>query len=599
MYTLKQIAQRGTAWGGVAAFVVAAVAPLAQPAFADALNPLTDRSLTLSSSAPGWENYDGSGNPTYAQPNSGANGQKTGNTFDFKVSSSATVKGFSFQYCTTSAGECRAPGDNAVHGTDTTTTSDLKVVVDNPTEVSDTDTNGATDGTDTDFSKVVGTDGNIKAVPGFTDPAVNSTPATTGQYAAHDLPGNFVVYYNDGGTWTQSTGWTMTVSNEESSTQAAPDDNTGQDNYITLANEDGQAFTAGQQVKVVFFGTDDNYIQNPGSGAFFVKINTYSSDTSMIGDHNDDTPADTTDHTVIDGGVTVANVMNHSIRIQTKVLETMKFSVGTVDPNTLDSTGGLTSDYGKATNATKHIPCDPIVGGLIAGQNVNVLKLGNQAAESSLSDQDTYATHSYWRLSSNSSAGATVYYSGVTLSNTVGDKIAAIGPDSSVSTPGAEQFGLAFMNGSEDDQYAVDYSQVPTYENGADNGKTSVHASVVTDLTVGGVLNGSWHTPKLYPLVPNADYAYGAGDTSDDGSGDPVNAGETDPGTFGGGGKNDTTAAFAFDETSNSIPVALATEDSQVVDCVTGKMRYVANIASTTPAGIYTTAVNYIAAPQY
>ena len=56
---------------------------------------------------------------------------------------------------------------------------------------------------------------------------------------------------------------------------------------------------------------------------------------------------------------------------------------------------------------------------------------------------------------------------------------------------------------------------------------------------------------------------------------------------------------FAFDTNSNLIPVDLASEDSQVVDCVTGKMRYIANIAATTPAGIYATKVNYIAAPQY
>ena len=53
--------------------------------------------------------------------------------------------------------------------------------------------------------------------------------------------------------------------------------------------------------------------------------------------------------------------------------------------------------------------------------------LGNELGEFSLETAHTYSTHSYWRLSSNSSAGATVYYSGVTLSNTVNDKISAIG----------------------------------------------------------------------------------------------------------------------------------------------------------------------------
>ena len=78
-------------------------------------------------------------------------------------------------------------------------------------------------------------------------------------------------------------------------------------------------------MKVVFFATNTNYITNPGSGAFFVRINMYNDDTTC------------TDANVIDGGVTVANVMNQSIQITTKVLETMDFSVGTVDPYTLSS----------------------------------------------------------------------------------------------------------------------------------------------------------------------------------------------------------------------------------------------------------------------
>jgi len=102
MYTLKSIAQRGTLLGAAAALLLAAIAP-AVPASADALNPLTERSLTLSSGSPGWSNKDGSGNDTYAQPNSGANGKQTGNTFAFRVSSTASMKGLTFQYCTTSA----------------------------------------------------------------------------------------------------------------------------------------------------------------------------------------------------------------------------------------------------------------------------------------------------------------------------------------------------------------------------------------------------------------------------------------------------------------------------------------------------------------
>src|SRR6202008_331181 len=94
-------------------------------------------------------------------------------------------------------------------------------------------------------------------------------------------------------------------------------------------------------IKVIFFGTTGNYITNPGSGAFFVKINTYNAVADAVGT---DTVAFTNDDTytldpddIVDGGVTVANVMNQSIQITTKVLETMQFSVGTVDPATLSN----------------------------------------------------------------------------------------------------------------------------------------------------------------------------------------------------------------------------------------------------------------------
>src|SRR5690606_19729233 len=111
MYTLKTIARRSTALGMAVADVAAAVMPAAS-VFADALNPLTERSLLLSSSAPGYLDTDGSGNATYAPAGSGPNGKKTGETFTFTVSSSDTVEGFSLQYCTAAAGWCQAPGNN-------------------------------------------------------------------------------------------------------------------------------------------------------------------------------------------------------------------------------------------------------------------------------------------------------------------------------------------------------------------------------------------------------------------------------------------------------------------------------------------------------
>ena len=581
-YTLKSVLRRGSMLA--AAFVVAGAAILpAASVSADALNPLTERSLTLSTSSPGWSNKDGSGNTTYAQPNSGANGEKTGNTFAFRVSSDTTtgtlaaesVKGITFQYCTTSAGNCKAPGNNDYIGTAPGSytgrevngqtmydaeKSDLNVVTATPTEVST---------------------GNFTAL----------FNATTGQpTSAANIPnrnnsqGNFIVLTknNLGDSWTANSGWAMASSNEETGTV---EDGTAIDtnNFIKLTNSGtGLDIPAGAYVKVIFFGTDTNYITNPGRGAFFVKINTYNSDTAQTEDE------------LVDGGVTVANVMNRSIEIQTKVLETMDFSVGTVDPNTLDSTGGLASQYGTATGRPTHGVCDPILPGMTVDPEApNTLQMGDADGEFSLRTQNTFSTHSYWRLSSNSSAGATVYYSGVTLSNTVGDQIRAVNNGNGVKaapTPGSEQFGLALDNGSDTAlvgphqvSYDVerDNSEEFMLQNGADNATDGLHTASLTADNV--ISNGSWHNPRLFPLDPAANYNDGTGNVN-------LNYGT-------GGGAVDT--AFAFDNNSTLIPTPIASQDSQVVDCVTAKVRYIANIAATTPAGIYTTKINYIAAPQY
>ncbi|HTJ73420.1 MAG TPA: hypothetical protein VL481_02410 [Verrucomicrobiae bacterium] len=565
MYTLKSIVRRGTPLAAIVAMVAASVLP-ATSVFADALNPLTDRSLALSSSSPGWSNSDGSENSTYAPPNSGANGQKTGNTFSFKTSTAANIKAFSFQYCTSPAGNCTNPGNDTTPGTDdfANQKSDLDVVTSSPAEVGSSDF-----GTIVDTNSANATFGQVIAVPGYAGydngkPGAGHETGIGGAGAA--VAGNFVVYYFDGTDWLPSSGWSMAATTQT-------DVSTTKHNYITLSNASGSlAATAGMPIKVVFFGTTDNYIQNPGAGAFFVRMNTYS---------------DAAATTILDGGVTVANVMNQSIWIQTKVLETMDFSVGTVDPNTLDSTdhtGSTPSQLEQAlyatttgmTGQTQHGICDRILGNITPGQPTNVLKLGDQSAESSLRTDSTFSTHSYWRLSSNSSAGATVYYSGHTLTNTVGDEIKAIGPTKALPIHGSEQFGLALDNtdqtGTSQSDLKVSYAQEATYENGNDTGLTGIHASTTAD--VNG--NASWHDPTLYPLLPAANYYQGTG---------AINSAPS--------------AQFAFVRTSDTTPVPIASENSQVVDCVTGKMRYIANIAATTPAGIYTTKVNYIAAPQY
>jgi hypothetical protein len=608
-YTLKSVARRGSIFGAVFAIVLAAVAPIAST-YADALNPLTDRSLTLSSSSPGWDYKDGSGNATYAPPNSGANGKETGNTFSFKVSTDSTVTGtnepikaMTFQYCTKPAGDCMGPGDIADHSQTNAANvanqkSDLEIVATTPTQI-------AAGSFGTYFDNASGA---VKAVP-----AANSTGT------------NYSVYYLDStdttaapaGTWKTSAGWDMTaVVNQTSGGSAGSvggGTSTGKANQINLVNTTGQGLKAGTPVKVVFFGTSTNYITNPGSGAFFVKINTYKD----VDNSNAAAPVvDPLD--VIDGGVTVANVMNQSIQIQTKVLETMDFSVGTVDPDTLESlpddngvaTGGAdeTSQLAIASGGkyTTHGICNPILNSMDPSNPtdhpINTLLLGDEAGEHSLAVDKTYSTHSYFRLSSNASAGATVYYSGVTLSNTVNDEIKAIGKNKIAPSPGTEQFGLALDNGTSPNwavNYATERTTGKVYESGADNTAqglvdllngtgTGVHSSVADDWTAANITTGKAPQLQVFAadntaLAPNANYNQGTG---------VINGGST-----GYGGTPNT--AFAFDPTSNTIPVAIATEDQHVVDCATGKLRYIANIAATTPAGIYTTKINYIAAPQY
>lgn len=667
MYKLKQAVKRGSAFAG-AVGLLAGIGTSALPAFASAneLNPLTERSLTLSSSSPGWAYTDGSGNSTYAPPNSGANGKKSGNYFSFKVSSAATVNTMSFQYCTESAGKCFIPGNDSTPGTDVPgSESDLNIEYSTASEISGSDvaatgtitvTSGskAVTGSGTsfttalkvggtiktqggklltiasitsntalvltanatttetgvtfsqsDFNQVVdpnSTEGNVKAVPGYTNAGPKYSGSGDPAEAAKNVAGNFIVMSWDGSKWVQSTGWTA-----ESQEVNDVTDTRHTKNYITLTNHTGVALTTFQRVKVLFFATTADYITNPGSGAFFVKINTYNKE---YGDGTNGTVtvsglAPASEANIIDGGVTVANVMNQSISIQTKVLETMQFSVGTVDPNTLDGTQILASDQ-----ASAHTACDPILTRFGNSGPKNVLQLGDQNSESSLKTSQAYATHSYWRLSSNSSGGATIYYSGHTLANTSGDEVAPIGTTAKASAPGSEQFGLALSTSAltgttgvpnlDTATYGVDYRTAGSSENGADNLATGVLAansgntprgvdsSVLTDNGADIVtpnyapLNKSYHTPKLDPLVPT------------DGTSGTTNYG-------GGAGTitNAGSALFAFDPMSDTVPAKIASESNQVVDCVTGKMRYVANIAATTPAGIYTTKINYIAAPQY
>lgn len=550
MYTLKSIVQRGTLFGASAALLVAAVAP-AVSVFADSLNPLTERSLLLTSSAPGYVDTDGSGNSAampnsinenYAPAGSGPNGKKSGETFTFKMSSAtADVKGFSLQYCTSAAGFCQAPGNND--------------------EANPTYTDGSKDSAG-DFRNggdyVTGTNETGRPDNAMAHPLGKSDFDVVGAWTEGNGAGQYEIRTstNNGTSWTPLTGWAITAANLEDDDHTGT--LTGKMNYLTLTNATGETLTGGTMVEIRFRPSETVYITNPGSKEFFVKINTYSSDTNMIGSHNDGTPTDPSDsanHTVIDGGVTVANVMTDSIHITTKVLETMSFSVGTENPDTVELPG-----------VGNHGSCDAI-----NTPNGNRLSLGNPNAEYSLETGKAWDVYSYWRLSSNSSGGAAVYYSGDTLRNTVGDQIADMSTGEVVSTPGTEQFGLGFVDAGLD-----------TLANTGDDIFSPKHV-----------------TPRSYPFITMASQT-GTGDYTGLASQNAADNYDEATGTINGALPGDPgDAKFFFKATSLTIPELIAQQNEMVISCATAKMRYVGNIAADTPAGVYTTKINYLAAPQY
>jgi len=546
MYTLKSILRRGSLLGAAGAMLVAAIVP-AGAAFADALNPLTERSLMLSSSAPGFVDTDGSGNSAaapnsigqnYAPAGSGPNGKKTGETFIFKVSSSALIKGMNFQYCTSAAGKCQAPGNN-----------------DQIDGVGDADPNK--DGSTVDSTRIA-----------------NET-ATTGGWAQNlsDFNilntftegagvGKFQVYANN----VLTSGWTFATSNKEDPTHTGH--KTGKNNYVTLVNSAGVQINNGQQVKVVFTPSETIYMTNPGKGSFFVKLNTFKS--ALTTDFISGGPEN------VDGGVTVANVMTDSIHITTKVLETMAFSVGTqnrdnvvVDCANPSANTNPNDDIPDCeTNGAVHGKCYPV-------QNINQnrLNLGDPNAEYSLETGKAWDVYSYWRLSSNSSGGASVYYSGDTLANTVGDQIADM-PTQAPSTPGIEQFGLGFVDA---------------------NATIDLVTGAETAITPAADYTGAISSSKPFVTIPGQTAGVGGFSAGQIAAADYSEA----TGTIDDGNRGPGDAKFKFKESSLAIPELIVQENTDVISCATAKMRYVGNIAADTPAGVYTTKINYLASPQY
>lgn len=168
-----------------------------------------------------------------------------------------------------------------------------------------------------------------------------------------------------------------------------------------------------------------------------------------------------------------------------------------------------------------------------------------------LSFTQAFDAHSYFRLSTNTNFGVSVDYSGDTLKNG-SNSIAAISSAANFNTSpgnadysfyGLPQFGLAIDSGD--------------LEGGDGYSFTS--------------------------LAATAQYGGGAGNI------------QNDPGSGEAGASG---AKFAFDTGSMTVPVSVASSSGPVA-CDTGSVRYVGNISTATPAGIYTTTITYIATGKY
>ncbi len=155
-----------------------------------------------------------------------------------------------------------------------------------------------------------------------------------------------------------------------------------------------------------FGGTSGSYIVNPTNDneTFYARMALYS-DTSYT--------------TLVDYG-SVASSTAQQIDITAKVQEKLNFSVG----STYVAPGGTCT----ALNDT---------GALTLGDINGVLD--NNVA---------YDAHSYFRVNTNATVGTVIKYSGATLTDNNSAETIDANTAETVSTPGTEQFGLAFDTGN-------------------------------------------------------------------------------------------------------------------------------------------------------
>ena len=167
------------------------------------------------------------------------------------------------------------------------------------------------------------------------------------------------------------------------------------------------------------------------------------------------------------------------------------------------------------------------------------LQLGD-TTNGTLNFTQAYDAHSYFRVSTNANNGTVIYYSGDTLKNAAGNSISATG-----TTQPTPNTAVASDVGTSQFGLAIDSADPEA--------------------------NGFSFTS----LTASAPYAAGNGTITDGG-----------------------TALFAFAPSSLTTPIPIASASTPIV-CDTGSVRYLGNISTTTPPGIYTTKISYIAAPTY
>jgi hypothetical protein len=194
-----------------------------------------------------------------------------------------------------------------------------------------------------------------------------------------------------------------------------------------------------------------------------------------------------------------------------------------------------TLNFSVGSTPTSPTGCGALTNGGIALGDVNGV----------LNFTTAYDAHSYFRVSTNANNGTLIYYSGDTLKSG-SNSIASIGlaAGGTSSTPGTAQFGLAID--SSDTQLGNGYS--------------------FTNLAANNGSNIAGHA---------FNYSGGAGTI-----------------TTGG------TAKFQYDTGSLTTPDPIAVASTPIV-CDTGSVRYLGNISTTTPPGIYTTTITYLATPTY